>query len=131
MSVNEFDWPEVGFLRTEVHTNPRWSGMREVEPVFSRMPYADWCRIYRHFCEAEDVLNWKDAGFSLCVPEELAVVAERFRMITAKTNEAFRVVLAKALVNQPGVAQDLILIEGSAGASENAEGYLCGFSSFV
>ena len=118
-------------MGTAMRTDVRWSGMRNAEPLLSRQPYEDWCRIYRGFCEANEVLDWKDAGFVRCRPDQVSAVDDQFRTITQQTNEAFRDFLARVLINQPAASQDLIAIEGSAAASEDGEGRLCGFNSFV
>jgi hypothetical protein len=53
-NLTELDWPEVKYKGTDVRTDPRLSGLREVEPLFSRRPYEGWCRIYRKICEDGD-----------------------------------------------------------------------------
>ena len=131
MTVTEADWPNVRFVGVHVEVSPRWSGLREVEPLFSRRPYEDWCRLFRLACEADESIDWKGAGFVRSDPENVERVSERFRAITASTNDQFRSFLARALLSQPEDTETLMAIEMSCGASEDGSGHVCGFSSRV
>ena len=127
MDLNEFDWPDVTFIRADVESCAQWSGLREVHPVFSRAPYGDWCHLFRECCQEDDGLNWMGAGFARCNPDDVDSVTERLRAASAAANERFRVFLAKVLENQPRQARDLIALEGANAVSENGEGYPCRF----
>lgn len=128
LMVDEFDWPDVELKRVDVQECCRWSGLRDVSPVFSREPYGDWCFIFRECCDEDSALEWKSSGFVRCKPEELIDVCVRLERATGLANKRFRGVLAGVLVNQTRQARDLITLECLLSVSDNGDGYLCTFA---
>ncbi len=131
VDLTEADWPEITFVEVDVRSDPRFSGLRNLEPRFSRWPDAWWCRIFRFACEDDESLDWMGAGHVCCRPEQIPTVRDRFRQITQQANDGFRHYLSGELLSRPSEIRDLIAIEQSAAASEDGEGHLCHFSSFV
>lgn len=123
--MDENDWPPVRLKSVRAEVCTRWSGLRDVAPIFSRRPYGDWCSIFRDLCEDVGDLERHGAGFVRCDPGDFRFVEERLAELTADTNSRFREFLSKALINQPADATDLIAMEGSLAASDEGAGYLC------
>ena len=129
--MDETDWPGVALIDIAVEVCAQWSGLRDVEPLFSRQPYEDWCRLFRFACEEEDSLDWKGAGFVRCTPQDIVLVRDLLEAITESVNEEFRAFLARALIQQPVAAREIIAIEGSFAAGASDGGHRCGFRSDV
>jgi len=128
--VSQDDWPKVELLRVESRQSPQWSKMVELVPIFSRSPYGDWCLFFTGLCGDDVGIDWKDSGFALCSPADAAKITERFAEAADEANEEFRAFLGRGLLNSDDMKnqrriRDLILLEGSAAATENLGGSPC------
>lgn len=129
--IDQEDWPNVDLLRVEIRQSPQWSKFREVVPIFSRRPYDSWCLFFTGLCEDDEGIDWKLAGFALCLPEDVTNVTARFSEATDEANQEFRAFLGRGLLNTDDLenarrVRDLILLEGSSASSDNGDGSRCG-----
>ena len=123
--LTEYDWPVMDLAGLHVERCPRWSGLRDVTPYFTRSPYGDWCLMFTEECEMATDLDWKEAGFVRCEPDRLKAVERRLEQVTEVANGRFRSLLANALLNQTAAAEDLIKLEQSLAAAKDGVAYLC------
>ncbi len=125
--MNENDWPAVQLTRVESNRSPEWSGLREVQPVFERHPYREWCRLFYDECENSDSLEWMGAGFARCKPDDVDSVEASFRVAVDGANRRFRDLLSRNVIEDTHAAIDFIRFEGAlaASADPNDPGYLC------
>lgn len=121
--VNISDWPDIELIRIRREPSARWSGCVDVEPIFSRSPYADWCLMFHNNCEAS--LDWKGAGFLRVCGGDVEAAQAQLREMTRLANLQFRDFLARASLNQPVEVGELIALEGSLAVSDNEPGALC------
>jgi hypothetical protein len=129
--TSEDDWPDVLFLNSEIRDSPQWSLLREVVPIFSRRPYEDWCLLFTEKCENDGNLEWHEAGFARCKPEQTDEVSARFAANTIAANIDFRAFLGRGLLNDdaPHISRqfrDLIKLEEMLAASGPDDGARCG-----
>jgi len=125
--VTPDEWPPVALARVDVQTNPQYSGLTELTPLYDRRPYGDWCHLLWQLCEADPTLDWKGAGFVSCRPDEVQKVQARLAELTADTNAEFRAFLGRVLEKQPHDGHELIALEQSLAASRDDRAYLCGW----
>jgi hypothetical protein len=133
IEISQDDWPRIELLRVDSRQSAQWSKYSEAVPIFSRRPYGDWCLFFTGLCEDDQEIDWKDAGFALCLPEDMKKVTDKFSEAVDEANEEFRAFLGRGLINDDKLenarqVRDLILLEGSAAAGEDLGGSPCGSS---
>lgn len=116
-------WPPVALLLVANEPAPTW-GLRELTPVFDRVPYGDWCVYFDAACEADPDINWLEAGFARCGESDVDRVISKFAVATQTANASFVDFLERASEVQPDAVADLVALEGSLAAA-GADGGRC------
>ena len=113
-------WPPLTLVRVDVAQSARYSGMRELTPLFSRPVHAQWFHVFRENARnaKSATFEWLGANFARCDTELVPRVVELLHEITDATNLDFELFLLRAGDKTPEKVADLIAIESIAHASE-------------
>jgi hypothetical protein len=74
---------------------PRHHGMRSVSPVIREPAARVWRMAFIHAAEADEIIDWKGAGFALCAPDDVERVTERLVELVEETNAKFPAAMAR------------------------------------
>ena len=100
--------PPVVFAGVDVEQSPILAAYREVSPRFTREPENMWAHIFRRLCQADDELDWQEAGFVRCRPANVENVESLLREACTRANLQYARYLATL---NPAELRDIAEVE--------------------
>ncbi|NKY19516.1 hypothetical protein [Tsukamurella spumae] len=119
--------PPVVFAGVNVEQSPIRGSYREVSPRFTREPGNMWAHIFRRFCQADEELDWQEAGFVRCRKANVENVETLLREACAQANLQYARYLATL---NPAELRDIVEVERIQHASGSDGAYALPFPSF-
>lgn len=78
----------------------------------------EWAVLFRDACEKDESLDWKNAGFVRCDPDDVRHVQDRLFAICDETNDRYRQFLEYERSRDPDATDALIEREQMVAAEE-------------